>query len=109
MGRKSIPIHVKYGQFRKLLLSDLLSECGRGTFIQKTNNVKSSDWDYNPCPFCGCQDYIAFIDDEWKGNQSSPDDVFECFVCGATSTRRDAFGNYETVTWDKDKRRLLAQ
>jgi hypothetical protein len=68
---------------------------GRGTFVDHENN----EWQ-EPCPFCGCKSYVAFLDAEWKGNESSPDDVFECFGCGATSTRRDCFGGEHE--WDKD-------
>lgn len=72
--------------------------CGRGTYVHKN---PPNEFDV-PCPFCGAFDHIYFSDEDWNGDQSSPDDVFECVVCGATSTRRDHFGAYDTASWDKD-------
>lgn len=69
-----------------------------GTLVDHENDEYQ-----DPCPFCGCKTYVAFLDREWKGNESSPDDAFECFGCGAVGTRRDFFGGDHE--WDKDAAR----
>lgn len=82
-----------------MVLAVLEDRCqGRGTFVDHEN-----DEEQDPCPFCGCKSYVAFIDNEWSGMDSSPDDVFECFACGATSTRRDHFGWVPDGYWGKDR------
>lgn len=97
MGPKSVPVSIEIvRQCAQLVVGNI----GRGSFIHKTH----ADWDEKPCPFCGQFSYFAYLDDEWKGNQSSPDDVFECIGCGSTMTRRDAFGAYDDPKfWDKDR------
>lgn len=69
-----------------------------GTLIDKRHH----GLDDEDCPFCGLRWHVAYLDKDWDGNQSSPDDAFECPGCGAVATRRDFCGNWEGHTWDKD-------
>jgi hypothetical protein len=75
---------------------------GRGRLVDKRTEDPDPIFD-DECPFCGSFWHVAYLDNEWTGNQSSPDDVFECPGCGATCTRRDSFGpRADGDEWDKD-------